>query len=347
MRQESKEGETVENGGGGQERSGQFGSSASRSPPFLSPPLPFPPARRRSYLWAQQTTATRTGAEKMPKSLPPPKPHIPPLRAPSPPPQQPPPRAVPAAREPLRKRRRRPSPSLTLSLAHSLLPLPPPPPKAVAKLLWRRETEEGPPPSRRSPPGCPGRERSPHSAQGTGELRPWASTGRLLLPRGDSCRLWTASMPRRHPGAFLPRRLCPAAATSLARNQPFPSSSPPPPPRRRRRCLRRGCCRWHQFRVRTQARAGWSPARQAGHRASRRQQPQVKLLRRARMKVRDQRVGEGRRAACGAAGPRGEHRLAVSLPGLTRRRWLFWRPPSKGTSSLNSPHTLYSNKEGT
>lgn len=71
-------------------------------------PARFPSTHPRPYLWAQHTTATSTGAEKMPKSLPPAKPHIPPPR--------------PGTGEGAPRRRRDPQPGLLL-----LLPPPPPP----------------------------------------------------------------------------------------------------------------------------------------------------------------------------------------------------------------------------
>lgn len=71
-------------------------------------PARFPSTHQRPYLWAQQTTATSTGAEKMPKSLPPAKPHIPSPR--------------PGTGEGAPRRRRDPQPGL-------LLLLPPPPPR--------------------------------------------------------------------------------------------------------------------------------------------------------------------------------------------------------------------------
>lgn len=62
--------------------------------------LPVTPPR--PYLWAQHTTATSTGAEKKPKSLPPAKPHIPPPR--------------PGTGEGAPRRRRDPQPGLLLLL---------------------------------------------------------------------------------------------------------------------------------------------------------------------------------------------------------------------------------------
>lgn len=76
-----------ERDGGGRGR----GWGAGRGAEPIHQRGPPPPGHAASYLWAQQTTATRTGAEKIPKILPPPKPHIPPPRAPSAQQQQPPP----------------------------------------------------------------------------------------------------------------------------------------------------------------------------------------------------------------------------------------------------------------
>lgn len=75
-------------------REGEGGGSASACSLGETHPAPPPPGHAGSYLWAQHTTATRTGAEKIPKILPLPKPHIPPLHAPfAQQQQQPPPRS--------------------------------------------------------------------------------------------------------------------------------------------------------------------------------------------------------------------------------------------------------------
>lgn len=122
-------------------------------------PARFPSTHQRPYLWAQQTTATSTGAEKMPKSLPPAKPHIPSPR--------------PGTGEGAPRRRRDPQPGL-------LLLLPPPPPRWPGAEEAEGEGEES---RGRSGPGG----RSPGAGALGGRRRgaePAKSSTRPLRVRG-------------------------------------------------------------------------------------------------------------------------------------------------------------------
>lgn len=172
--------------------------------------LPVTPPR--PYLWAQHTTATSTGAEKKPKSLPPAKPHIPPPR--------------PGTGEGAPRRRRDPQPGLLLLLPPRRWP------RAEegagggaggeerrARGEGRRPGEEAEPPSPSSlrPGGCgadlePGREPAAKPAP-LGLLR----LGEGGDPRrgGQRRRGKRSVLPRPSPGptpARLPRRPEPLSA---------------------------------------------------------------------------------------------------------------------------------------